>query len=59
MERYFLGNNTHAGFRGYYENELSNKRLVVLLKGGPGTGKSTLLKNLASDAKSRGYETEL
>lgn len=59
MERYFLGNNTHAGFRGYYESELSNKRLVVLLKGGPGTGKSTLLKNLASDAKSRGYETEL
>lgn len=59
MERYFLGNNTAYGFVGNYETELINKRRVILLKGGPGTGKSSILKRLAAEAKNRGLDYEL
>ena len=59
MERYFLGNNTAYGFVGNYETELKNKRRVILLKGGPGTGKSSILKRLAAEAKNRGFDYEL
>lgn len=59
MERYFIGNNTAYGFWNNYETELADKRKVILLKGGPGTGKSTILKKIASEAKSRGMDFEL
>lgn len=59
MERYFLGNNTAYGFVGNYETELKDKRKVILLKGGPGTGKSSMLKKIAAEAKGRGYDCEL
>ena len=59
MERYFLGNNTGYGFKSNYENELKNKRRVILLKGGPGTGKSSMLKRIAAEAKGKGLDFEL
>ena len=59
MERYFLGNNTAYGFFGNYEEELKDKRKAVLLKGGPGTGKSTVLKRIAKEAEARGFDYEL
>lgn len=59
MERYFLGNNTAYGFVGYYEETLRSVDPVILLKGGPGTGKSSLLKKLAKDARAKGYDVEL
>lgn len=59
MERYFLGNNTAYGFIGNYEEELRTKDKVILLKGGPGTGKSTILKTVAKKAEEEGYDYEL
>lgn len=59
MERYFLGNNTGYGFYNCYDNELKGMDKVVLLKGGPGTGKSSLLKRVASFAKEHGLDCEL
>lgn len=59
MERYFLGNNTGYGFYNCYNNELKSMDKVVLLKGGPGTGKSSLLKRIASVARERGLDYEL
>lgn len=59
MERYFLGNNTGYGFYNCYDNELKSMDKVVLLKGGPGTGKSSLFKRVASFAKEHGFDYEL
>ena len=53
-----MGNNTAHGFMGNYEQELKDKDIVVLLKGGPGTGKSTILKRIAAEAEKRGYAYE-
>lgn len=58
MERYFLGNNTGYGFRSYYEQELKKIKTVILLKGGPGTGKSSLLRKLAQKAHDKGMDYE-
>lgn len=58
MERYFLGNNTAYGFKSFYEEELKSKDKVILLKGGPGTGKSTLLRKVAKESVKRGFDHE-
>lgn len=59
MERYFLGNNSGYGFWNNYKEELQNKDRVALLKGGPGTGKSTLMKKVVSAVKKAGLDYEL
>ncbi len=59
MERYFIGNNTGLGFYSNYEHELKDMNKVILLKGGPGTGKSSIIKRIASMAKSKGYDYEI
>ena len=45
MERYFLGSNTEKGFCGFYNETTDKIGSVYLLKGGAGTGKSSLIKN--------------
>lgn len=52
-ETYFAGANTGDGFLGSYgdianENELER---VYIIKGGPGTGKSSLMRKIAKDAE--------
>lgn len=42
----FPGSNTCAGFHGFYENLRSQAERCVILKGGPGVGKSTLMKDV-------------
>lgn len=59
MERYFLGNNSGYGFYNCYDNELKSLDKVALLKGGPGTGKSSMLKKIAAQSRKRGMDYEL
>ena len=37
----FPGNNSSRGFYSYYESGLSGMEHIYILKGGPGTGKSS------------------
>ena len=55
FDRCFLGANTPRGFVSLYEGlfEAPAPRLR-LIKGGPGCGKSTLMKRLAAQAEARG-----
>ena len=58
--RYFLGGNTSSGFHSLY-HELSRPeemQALYILKGGPGCGKSTLMRRVARHARAAGLDTE-
>ncbi len=59
MERFFLGSNTPQGYVGFYNERFEEAQKIWILKGGPGTGKSTLMKKIASEAIERGEDYEL
>lgn len=54
----FICANTPKGFF-TLQDELMDKNLVYIVKGGPGTGKSTFLKKIAAAFKRNGFDTEL
>ena len=52
---FFLGTTTPAGFKGYFAPLRREPGMqLVLLKSGPGCGKSTLMKRLARAAQDKG-----
>lgn len=55
---YFLGANTPVGFVSFFDelNAPETKQHCFVIKGGPGTGKSTLMKGIADELECRGYE---
>lgn len=58
--QYFLGGNTPAGFYSLY-HQLSDPdriRALYIIKGGPGSGKSTLMRRIERHAHAAGLETE-
>lgn len=60
IKRLFPGGNTAEGFYSYYQYviDLKEASRVYLLKGGPGVGKSQLMKNIGSFMVDRGYDVE-
>ena len=56
---YFAASNSRAGFHSYYEACFRNKvDTLYIIKGGPGTGKSALMRALAQASATRGYRAE-
>lgn len=55
--RTFLGANTPKGFFSYYEPFIENKKAYII-KGGPGTGKSSLMKRVAGEVLKKDIFTE-
>lgn len=59
-KRFFLGGNTPLGFYSFFSEviplEKANK--IICLKGGPGTGKSSLMKKLGEYYKNLGHDVE-
>ncbi len=57
---FFLGANSAAGFYSLYDQlgALDRTRDFLVLKGGPGVGKSTLMKHIGSVAREKGLEIE-
>lgn len=55
---YFLGANSPSGFYSLYD-QLSALDRLYILKGGPGCGKSTLMKRIAHHAQATGMDTQL
>ncbi len=58
-KRYFIGANTSTGFVCNMSDILAGLKRIYIIKGGPGTGKSTLMKRIAEDAKNQGFCPEL
>lgn len=57
----FLGGNTPSGFYSYFHHlaEPRRTRRMFVLKGGPGTGKSSFMRHVAERARAAGYDVEL
>jgi GTPase SAR1 family protein len=55
---YFAGGNTAQGYFSLYDSNFAGLEKVFILKGGPGTGKSTLMKKIANDWQEQGYDVE-
>lgn len=58
--QYFLGANSPTGFYSLYDQMIdrTKARRLYILKGGPGCGKSTLMRRVAERAKAAGQEVE-
>ncbi|HAA90529.1 MAG TPA: hypothetical protein DCE07_08200 [Peptococcaceae bacterium] len=55
----FPGGNTCLGFYSFYDNIIDeDAKRVFILKGGPGTGKSTLMQQVAEEMQKKGYDLE-
>lgn len=55
---YFVNGNTAQGFIDYFSSNLQGLEKVFILKGGPGTGKSTLIKFIATVCEKNGLDME-
>lgn len=58
QHEYFAASNSAKGFISYYPQLFSRAEHLYIIKGGPGTGKSSLMKRLASCREARGDEVE-
>ncbi len=56
----FLGGNTYKGFHSFFYSIINkeNANRVFCIKGGPGTGKSYLMKKVATHFLNKGYSVE-
>ena len=59
-EKYFAAANTYAGFKSYFPIVFAPKdyERIYILKGGPGSGKSSFIKRFAADLIQKGCKTE-
>ncbi|MCL1792112.1 MAG: hypothetical protein FWG40_12380 [Peptococcaceae bacterium] len=56
----FAGGNTGTGFHSFYNNLVAlGTRRVFILKGGPGTGKSSFMKKLAATLLDAGHDVDM
>lgn len=60
IRSYFLGANSRRGFASLYEGfARAPGDFLHVIKGGPGTGKSSLMRRVAAEAARRGLDAEL
>lgn len=58
IKSYFVCANSSRGFYNFFESNLQGVDHLYILKGGPGTGKSTLMKRIGADFYDLGYDVE-
>ena len=59
--RYFPGNNTPEGYYSFFDYILPWKQAqrIIIIKGGPGVGKSTMIRKITKELVERGLDIEL
>lgn len=56
----FPGGNTSEGFKSFFDYVIpKNVNIIFCMKGGPGVGKSSLMKKIAKEMIDRGYDVDL
>ncbi len=59
IRRVFPGGNTSYGFHSFYDYIITpDANRIFVIKGGPGVGKSTFMKKIASDLLEKGFNIE-
>jgi len=58
IRNYYAGGNTARGFYSLFESNLQGLERIFILKGGPGTGKSSLMKSIGREWKDKGFDLE-
>lgn len=58
IKHYFVCGNTAKGFQNFFPSNLKQINKVYILKGGPGTGKSSLMKKVGDFITSKGIPVE-
>ncbi|MCT4509409.1 MAG: hypothetical protein N4A48_11780 [Tepidibacter sp.] len=60
IKRVFPGGNTADGFFSYYDYiiEQQDAKHIFCIKGGPGVGKSSMMKNIGNEMLKLGYDVE-
>ena len=61
LKKYFLASNSAEGFVPYFDTSYNpfDGWKAYIIKGGPGTGKSTFMKRLVNEAITKGYDPEI
>ncbi|MBQ2889276.1 MAG: hypothetical protein IJE41_02360 [Clostridia bacterium] len=61
LVKFFLGANSHINFVSYFKQlqEQSDSMQLLILKGGPGSGKSSLMKRVIKYALKKNHEVEI
>lgn len=57
--KYFLAANSGEGFISYFKENYDSDWTAYIIKGGAGTGKSTLMRRFAAKASAKGIKAEL
>jgi len=59
LRQMFPGGNTAAGFYSYYDQIIGpDATRIFIIKGGPGTGKSTFIRKIGEEMLARGFDIE-
>jgi len=59
IKRVFPGANTPQGFYSFYDQIIPpDATRIMVIKGGPGMGKSTFMKRIGEEMVSRGFDIE-
>lgn len=59
VKRVFPGGNTPQGFYSFYDQIITHDAArILVIKGGPGVGKSTFMSTIAEEMVKRGYDIE-
>lgn len=61
LKKYFLASNSCEGFISYFDTSYdpNDGWKAYIIKGGPGTGKSTFMKKIAKECFNRGYKPHI
>lgn len=58
VKNYYAGTNSSVGFYSFYDEALKGLESLYILKGGPGTGKSTFMRKIGLVFMEKGYDLE-
>ena len=61
IKEFYLGANTPDGFFSYYDYIMPQAKAnrIICIKGGPGTGKSSLMKKIGMEMSKHGFDVEM